>query len=262
MRAVIENIGRRTVRGIDELGYIATLFLESLYWLVVGPRHRQPVRMTAIFAETMKVGVSAIPIVSVLCFAVGVMLAIQSIETLKVFGAESQVVVGIALSVTREFSPLIVGVLVAGRSGSAIAARVATMVDSQETDALRVIGISPVRFLAAPVISATVVAVPALTVLGDFAAMLGGAVYTFLELNMSLGAYAARSIEVLSVDDIMQGLVKSLVFAVIISLVGLSNGFQVRGGAEGIGKATTRAVVLAISFIVLADMVFTYFLNR
>lgn len=262
MRLMIEDMGRRTIRGIQELGYIVCLLLESVYWLFVGPRHRQPVKVSSVFAEIMKMGVDAIPITSVLCFAVGIMLAIQSIETLKVFGAESQVVVGIALAVTREFSPLIVGVLVAGRSGSAIAARVATMADSQEIDALRVIGISPVRYLAAPVIAAAVIAVPALTILGDLMAMLGGAVFTSLELQMSLGAYAARSFDALSAEDIVQGLIKSVVFATIIGLVGLSNGFQVRGGAEGIGKATTRAVVLSISFIVLADMVFTFFLNR
>jgi phospholipid/cholesterol/gamma-HCH transport system permease protein len=210
----------------------------------------------------MSIGVYAIPIVSLLCFSVGVMLAIQGIATLKVYGAESTVVLGIALSITREFAPLIVCIVVAGRSGSAITARIGTMLESQEIDALRVTGISPARYLAAPLLVAMLVAVPALTILGDFMGMLGGGVFTSIELNMSLDAYVQRSMDVLAVDDIRQGLLKSLVFAVIIVMVGISNGFQVRGGAEGVGKATTRSVVMSISLIVIADMVFTYFLNR
>lgn len=258
----IENIGRRTVKGIEELGYIFVLLAESLYWLVWGKRRQQPVRIPSIFHETLHIGVLAIPIISILCFAIGIMLAIQGIETLKTFGAESQVIIGIALSVTREFSPLIVSILVAGRSGSAITARIGTMLESQEIDALRVIGINPVRYLVAPLLVAMLLAIPALTILGDLMGLLGGAVYTAMELNMTLGIYFDRSFEILSVDDIRQGLIKSIVFAIIIVLVGVSNGFQVRGGAEGVGRATTRSVVLSITFIIIADMIFTYFLNR
>lgn len=207
-------------------------------------------------------GAYAVPIVSLLCFSIGVMTAIQGIETLKTFGAESQVIVGIALGITREFSPLIVGIIVAGRSGSAIAARLGAMHETQEIDALRVIGISPVRYLAAPMLVAMLVSVPALTILGDLMGLMGGGIYTSLELNISMNVYMQRSLDVLSVDDIRQGLIKSLVFAIIIVLVGLSNGFQVRGGAEGVGRATTRSVVMAISCIVFADMIFTFFLNR
>ena len=208
------------------------------------------------------IGVHAIPIVSLLIFSVGIMSAIQGIETLKTFGAESQVIVGIALAINREFSPLIVGIIVAGRSGSAITARLGAMNESQEIDALRVIGISPVRYLASPMLVAMLISVPTLTVLGDFMGMLGGGIYTSLELNMGMGVYLQRSLEILSVDDILQGLIKSIVFAIIIVMVGLSNGFQVKGGAEGVGRATTRSVVMAISFIVFSDMIFTYFLNR
>lgn len=262
IRRFTENIGRSTVRGVEELGYVATLFWESLFWLAVGHRRRQPVKAAAVFREAMQIGVQAIPIVSMLCFSVGVMLAIQGIETLKTFGAESKVVIGIALSVTREFSPLIVAVLVAGRSGSAITARIGTMHESQEIDALRVIGISPIRYLATPLLLATLISVPTLTILGDFVGLFGGAVFTALKLNITMGNYAVRCFEILRVEDIGQGLIKSVIFAFIIVLIGISNGFQVRGGAEGVGRATTRSVVLSISFIVLADMIFTFFMNR
>jgi len=258
----IEQLGRVTVRGIEEFGYIAALFAESIYWIIIGPFKRQPVRVTAVFAQMMAIGIAAAPIVFILSFAIGVMLAIQGIHSLKTFGAESQVVVGIALSVTREFGPLITGILVAGRSGSALAARIGTMQVSQEIDALRVMGINPVRYLVAPALVAMLIMVPTLTVLADLAGMLGGAVYTAVDLGLSYHAYLDRSLEALVTEDVFQGLLKSLVFATIIALVGVTNGVQVSGGAEGVGRVTTRAVVLSISCIVIADMIFTYFLNR
>lgn len=258
----VDAVGRAGARLVEEIGYYLALTVEAFFWLLAGPFKRQPVRLPAVAGQMVAVGVAAVPIVFVLSFAIGVMLAIQGIHSLKMFGAESQVVLGIALSVTREFGPLITGILVAGRSGSALAARIGTMQVSQEVDALRVMGINPVRYLVAPVMLAMLIMVPALTVFADAAAMLGGAVYCALELGLSYPAYLDQSLNVLEADDINQGLLKSLVFALIVTLVGVSNGFAVTGGAEGVGRATTRAVVLSISYIVVADMVFTYFLNR
>ena len=258
----IESIGRATVKTVEEFGYFLALVVEGLYWIVAGRLVRQPVRLAAVFEQMTVIGVAATPIVFVLSFAIGIMLAIQGIHTLKTFGAESQIVLGIALAVAREFGPLITGILVAGRSGSSLAARIGTMQVSQEIDALRVMGINPVRYLVSPVLLAMLIMVPALTVFADFAGMLGGAVFCNLELGLSYPAYAAQTLEILEVNDVMQGLTKSAVFAVIIALVGVSNGFAVVGGAEGVGRATTRSVVMSISYIVLADMIFTYFLNR
>ena len=258
----LDLLGRRTVKGIAELGYACGLFAECFFWLFVGRHRRQPVRLNSVFQEAKAIGVNAALIASLLCFAVGIMLAIQGIEALRKFGAESTVIMGIAISVTQEFAPLIVSILVAGRSGSAITARIGTMQESQEIDALRVIGISPVRFLAAPILLAMLVMLPTLTILGDIMGILGGAVYTSLDLKINMTAYMQRTLEVLTVDNIRQGLIKSLIFAAIIALVGLVNGFQVSGGSEGVGKSTTRSVVLSISFIILADMMFTYLLNR
>ena len=260
--ASIEQLGRVTVRGVEEFGYTAALLVESFYWIFVGPFKQQPVRLTAVFNQMMAIGIAASPIVFVLSFAIGVMLAIQGIHSLKTFGAESQVVVGIALSVTREFGPLITGILVAGRSGSALAARIATMQVSQEVDALRVMGINPVRYLVAPGLLAMLIMLPALTFLADLAGLLGGAVYTSIELGLGYYPYLDRTLAALTTEDIFQGLLKSVVFAIIIVMVGVTNGFQVSGGAEGVGRVTTRSVVLSISYIVLADMIFTYFLNR
>ena len=115
-----EKVGRTAIAGVEEIGHCGALVAESLFWLFAGPRLGQPVRIGSVFVQMMDIGIKAVPIVGVLGAAVGVMLAIQGIHTLKMFGAESKVVVGIALSVTREFGPLITGILVAGRSGSAL----------------------------------------------------------------------------------------------------------------------------------------------
>lgn len=228
----------------------------------MGKYRHQPVRLRHISQQIVSIGVQAVPIACVLCFSVGMMLAIQGLETLKPYGAQSQVISGIALSVTREFSALIIAILVAGRSGSAITARIGTMKQSQEIDALRVMGINPVRYLAAPMLIAMLISLPCLTILGDLVGIFGGAVYASFELNLSISIYMQRSFAVLSVYDVLQGLIKSVAFAIIIVLVSVSNGLEVSGGAEGVGKATTRSVVLSISLVVIVDMIFTYFLAR
>lgn len=262
VRTGLERVGRASVGLIEELGYAFALLVEAMYWLLAGWRRGQAVRAAPVFAEMMEIGVRAIPIVSLLLFTIGVMLAIQGVASLKIFGAESRVIPGVALSVTREFAPLIVGILVAGRSGSALAARIGTMQVSQEVDALRVIGVNPVRYLVAPALLALLVMLPALTILGDIVAIFGSALFCAPVLDIDLYVYYLSTMDALDVGDIMQGLSKSFVFAMLVALVGASTGFAVSGGAEAVGRAATRAVVVSITAIIIADMVFSYFLNR
>lgn len=258
----LDRIGRASVGFIEEAGYMLALAVEAVFWIFAGPFKGQRIRLSAVFEQAMQVGVRALPILFLLSFAIGVMLAIQGVHTLKVFGAETQVVMAIALSVTREFAPLITAVLVAGRTGSALAARVGTMQVNQEIDALRVMGINPIRYLVSPVLIAMLLMLPCLTLFSNLAAMLGGAVYCNLEFGLGFVAYIDQSFAVIKTDDLVQGFSKSFVFAILVSLIGVANGFTVSGGAEGVGQYTTRSVVLAISSIVMADMVFTFFLNR
>jgi phospholipid/cholesterol/gamma-HCH transport system permease protein len=262
MRAFIELTGERTLGALEELGYIFSLCIESLYWLLVGPFLRQPVRLSAVSAEMMKIGVLAVPVVVLLAFANGAMMAIQGLATLQEFGAESKVVAGIAYSVTREFGVLIAAIVVAGRSGSAIAARIGSMQMSQEVDALRVMGVEPVRHLVAPILLAMLIMMPVLTMFANAAALVGGGLYTNISLQMPLSVFIAQCFDVLDAFDVAQGLYKGLVFGTLIALIACSNGFSVSGGAEGLGRATTRSVVLSIAAIVVADMIFTFFLNR
>ncbi len=260
--SLLDWIGRQTIKLCEEVGYASALLYESLYWLILGHWRNQPVRLAAVCKEAVEVGVRAIPIVAIACFATGTMLAMQGIHTLKQFGADSQVVMGIAYSVSREFAPLITGIFVAGRSGSAVAARIGTMMVSQEIDALRVIGVNPVRYLVAPLLVALMFTVPCLTVLANLVAMLGGALYCLAALGMPLEVFFDRSFAVLTTSDLLGGLYKSVAFAMLIAIIGAVNGFQVTSGAEGVGRATTRSVVLCIVSIILADMVFTGFLSQ
>lgn len=260
--AVSEKVGRRAYAAAEEVGYLFALLGESLYWILFGAWQKQPVRLAAVFRDGAAVGFDAIPIVSLACFATGAMLAIQGIHTLRTFGAESQVVLGIALSVTKEFAPLITGIFVAGRSGSAIAAKIGTMQVSQEIDALRVLGINPVRYLVSPLLAALLVTLPSLTIVANLMALMGGAIYCSLELGLPISAFFERTFAVVKTDDIMEGIDKSFIFATIIAMIAATNGFSVRAGAEGVGRATTRSVVLSIIAIILTDMVFTYFVNR
>lgn len=259
---LLASLGRRTMQTVSGLGYAGMLLAESLYFIFIGWRRGQPVRLRSVFEQMRQVGVDAIPIVAMLSFTIGVMLGIQFVAALGEFGAESQVIMAVAKSVTREFGALITAILVAGRTGSSLAARIGSMQVSQEVDALAVIGVEPVRYLVAPALIAMLVMVPALTMIANCVALIGAALYASPFLDMSIGAYILQTLNLLDPRDLWEGLSKSLVFAVLITLIGVSTGFSVSGGAEGVGRATTRAVVLSISFIVVADMLFSFFLNR
>ena len=259
---IAEDIGRWTARGLDSIGFGATLISQSLYWLLMGRRRRQAVRAAPVFAEMMEIGIRAIPIVTLLSATIGVMLALQGIYSLKAFGAERQVTIGVALGVTREFAPLITGILVAGRSGSALAARLGTMVISNEVDALRVMGVNPVRYLVVPSLVAMVVMLPSLALWSDFVALFAAGLYISADLGITLGAYVQEILRAVSVDDMRHGLLKSLLFAVLITTVAVVDGSSVEGGAEGVGRVTTRSVVHGITAIVLTDMLFVFAATR
>lgn len=258
----LERIGRGAAARLAEIGYAATLLAESVMWLALGSFRRQPVHISQIARQGMEIGVLAVPIVTVLALAIGVMLAIQGIHSLRTFGAEARVTTGIALSVFREFGPLITAVLVAGRSGSALTARIGTMRISQEIDALRVMGIAPVRYLVSPALVAMLVMLPLLTFWSEMMAVAGAGLFVVAELDMSLLTYLERILDATRVNDVFHGLGKSLIFAVLVTLVGVVNGASVTGGAEGVGRATTRSVVQAISLIVFTDMVFAFIVTR
>jgi phospholipid/cholesterol/gamma-HCH transport system permease protein len=262
LQAQAERVGRGAVSAVAEAGFGAWLLVQVVYWIVMGRNRAQPVRIAATFERCMEVGIRAVPIVTMMSATVGMMLAIQGIYSLRIFGAEDQVVIGVAFSVTREFAPLITGVLVAGRTGSSLAARIGTMRISQEIDALQVMGIEPVRFIVAPALIAMTVMVPLLTIWSDIVMLAGAGWYVNIELGLSFGAYIDQIRELLRPVDVMHGFYKSILFGVLITLVGVVNGANVTGGAEGVGRMTTRSVVLSISAIIVTDMIFAYITTR
>lgn len=259
---LLDRLGRATTRAVEEFGFATTLLGQAVWWLVAGHARRQPVHLAPIAAQAMEIGIAALPIITMLSATIGLMLAIQGIYTLRTFGAESRVTLGIALSTVREFSPLITGILVAGRSGSALAARLGTMRINQEVDALTVMGISPVRFLVVPPLVAMVVMVPLLTLWADLVSLFAAGLYVSAELQTSLAAYGDELRNILRLNDFFHGLAKSAIFAVLITVIGVVNGASVTGGAEGVGRMTTRSVVHAISAIVITDMIFTFLVTR
>jgi len=256
--AFFDGMGRRIMDGLEELGYATSLLGEAFYWLILGRRYRQPVRMSATITSMIQFGVSALPIATLLSATIGFMLAIQSLYSLGIFGAERFAYIGIALSVVREFSPIIMGIMVAGRSGSAIAARLATMTINQEIDALQAIGINPTRFLVTPAMLAFIFMLPCLTMWANLISVASAGIYVSAELDMTFISYIRDTLDALAAKDIWHGIGKSTLFGLIIALVGVVNGSSVQGGAEGVGLVTTRAVVQSITLIVLTDMIFAY----
>jgi len=258
----LAHLGHITVDAVAVIGYAGRLLWESVYFALAGWRIGQPLRMRAVMEQMRQIGVDALAIVTLLALTIGIMLGIQFIAALSEFGAQSQVVVAVAKSVTREFGALITAILVAGRSGSALAARIGSMSVSQEIDALATMGIEPVRYLAAPALLAMLLMLPVLTIFADAVAIVGAALYSSPSLNITPTAYLMQTLALLAPGDIWQGISKAAVFAVLITLIGVSTGFSVSGGAEGVGRATTRSVVLSICYIIVADMIFSFFLNR
>ena len=255
---ILESAGRSATRFVDAFGFGAQLFFQSFYWVIMGRQKGQRVRAEPLFNQMMVIGVCAIPIVSMLSVAIGVTLSMQGINSLEQFGAQHQVIFMVALSVTREFGPLITGILVAGRSGSALAARISTMVISQEIDALKVMGINPVRYIVVPALLGMMIVLPSLTLWSIGISLVGSAFFVAPQIGTTMGAYFAQVNVSIDAEDLVHGLTKSLIFAVLITIVAVIDGISVKGGAEGVGRVTTSAVVHGISAIVLTDMIFVF----
>jgi phospholipid/cholesterol/gamma-HCH transport system permease protein len=201
-------------------------------------------------------GSDAVPIVSLLSFLMGAILAYQSANQLRKFGATLFVADLVSISICLEMGPLLTALIVAGRSGASYAAHIGTMQVTEEIDALKVMAMDPVRYLVSPRVLALAVVTPFLTLFADMLGIIGGLAVAVLSLDVTSTQYINQVAKVLEVDDILKGLCKSLAFGIEIAIVGCLRGFQVRGGAESVGAATTSAVVTSIFVIVITDAVF------
>jgi phospholipid/cholesterol/gamma-HCH transport system permease protein len=212
----------------------------------------------------MAVGVEAIPIVSLITFFVGLIMALQSAYELRRLGAMQFVAGAVAVSILRELGPLLTAIVVIGRSGSAFAAEIGTKKVTEEVDALRTMAFDPVAFLVAPKFLAMLIMVPCLTVWADFMGVVGGSVFGVAGAGFTIGSYFQATQDAIVVRDIYTGLIKSALFALVITAVGCKEGFSTGAGAEEVGRSTTSAVVTSIALVILVDLVFTalfYFIN-
>jgi phospholipid/cholesterol/gamma-HCH transport system permease protein len=203
------------------------------------------------------IGARGTPIVVFISFLVGVVLALNGAQQLRNFGASIYIANLVAISMSREMAPLITAIVVAGRSGSAIAAELGTMVVSEEIDAMQTMGLAPARFLVAPRVIALLCMVPLLTVASNAAGIFGGYLIAVTSLDLPSQAYISQTLQWLYVDDVLSGLVKSLVFALIIGFVGVYRGLAVQGGPAGVGLATTASVVTSILLCIVATAIIT-----
>jgi len=241
------------------------LALHAAYFTFIGPFRGMPVRFQRAVSQAMEAGVRALPILSLITFFIGLILALQAAYELRRFGAMSFVAGAVAISMTRELGPLITAVIVIGRSGSSFAAELGTMKVSEEIDALETMAINPVDFLVAPKFVAMIVMLPCLVTWANFMGILGGSVFGVAQADFTFVRYVVSSVDALFIRDVMTGLVKSVMFGATITAVGCLEGLKTTGGAEQVGRSTTRAVVMSIFLVILVDLVFTmlfYFLGE
>ena len=252
----VAGVGAVTERSVEYVGGLAQIFGGSLRLLFLSPLKRGRMLQRAIH-EAAWAGVRALPIVSLITFFVGIIIALQGAYQLQRIGAMQLVPSLVAISITRELGPLVTAIVVIGRSGSAFAAEIGTMRVTEELDALKTMALDPISFLVVPKFLAMAVMLPCLAIWSDLMGVLGGGLFGVIGGGFSFGGYLIATQEALLARDIASGFVKSLVFGLVITAVACKEGFSTGAGAEAVGLSTTSAVVVSILLVILIDLVFT-----
>jgi phospholipid/cholesterol/gamma-HCH transport system permease protein len=252
-----DSIGRGSLRGLGYIGALAQLGAQSAYFSFVAPFRGRPLRPQRAVHQAMAIGVEAIPIVSLITFFVGIIMALQGAYELRQFGAMQFVASTVAISITRELGPLLTAIVVIGRSGSAFAAEIGTMKVTEEIDALETMALHPVPFLVTPKFLAMLVMMPCLGLWADFMGILGGMLFGITGADFTISSYTQATIDALYLRDIITGLAKSVMFGMVITAVGCHEGFSTGAGAEEVGRSATAAVVTSIFLVIVVDLVFT-----
>lgn len=253
---IVEELGIGARRFSADLAQVTTFLGELITALIYALFHPRSVRWQDVAAYMKRAGLDGLPIVGLISFLLGLILAFMSSLQLKQFGANIYVAPLLAIAVVKELGPIMTAILVAGRSGSAFAAEIGTMKVNEEVDALITMGFDPIRFLALPKVLASMMVVPLLTLYADLFGIAGGLVVGVLGLDLTAYTYLQSTRASLSLMDIILSLIKAGVFALLISGIGCQRGFMVRGGAEAVGTATTSAVVAALFLIIVTDSAF------
>lgn len=251
------RVGAAVTNGLVYIGSLASIAAQSVYYVLIAPFRGKRFRFQRAVSQALDVGVRALPILSLITFFIGLILALQSAYELRKFGAINFVASAVAISMSRELGPLITAIVVIGRSGSAFAAEIGTMKVTEEIDALETMAISPVQFLVAPKFLAMTLMLPCLTIWANSMGILGGALFGVAQADFTFWRYIQASMDALFLRDITTGLIKSVMFGATITAVGCHEGFSTGAGAEQVGRSTTRAVVVSIFLVIVVDLVFT-----
>ena len=257
MKNPVVAIGRGTLNLCHHIKEILALLCNTLTCIVTGPFKGKPISRESTFYQMVFAGVQSLVIVFFIALFTGIVVAMQSAYQLKELGAVIYIAPMVAISMAREMGPVFAALVVAGRVGSAIAAELGTMKVSEQIEALETMALDPVRFLVAPRFIALLVMLPCLTIMANIVGILGGLIVGIFNLKLNFYRYVRFSFEFMTWKDVWTGLTKSVIFAAAIALVSCYVGLDAKGGAEGVGRATTLSVVISFILIILFDCVIT-----
>jgi len=248
----ISELGRKTLSFLYSFGGVANLAGQTFFFCFI-----PPYRIDRALAQAKKAGYDSLPIVSLVAFFIGVIFALQSAVFMQRLGSEMYIASIVAVSIVRELGPVITALVVAGRVGAAVAAELGSMQVTEQVDALETLATNPIKYLVVPRFIALTLMLPVLTLYANFLGILGGYLICVYRLGISSNMYLTMTYNAIFYKDLFSGLLKSLFFGMIIAVISCYEGFNVEGGAEGVGRATTKAVVFTFIMIIVADCFFT-----
>ncbi len=255
--SMLEGVGRSAEAAFEQTVALLGFVGESAVALAQSVAHPRRLRVRSVLYNIRSAGFNALPIVGLLSFLLGVVITYQGADQLRQYGANIFVADLVGLSMLREFAPLITAIIIAGRSGSAYAAQIGTMSVSEEIDAMRTLGMAPLDVLVLPKFLALLIALPLLTVFAELLGVFGGMIMARAQLGVGFGEFLDRFVKAVSINSYLIGICKAPVFAAIIAVVGCFQGFRAHGGADGVGRQTTRSVVQSIFLVIVADALFS-----
>lgn len=250
--STIEQIGAFTISNVKKIGEVAIFMFFSVKHCLTPPFYPK-----LILKQFLHIGYFSLPVVGLTAIFSGAVLALQSYSGFSRFNAESTIATVVALSITRELGPVLAGLMVAGRVGASMAAEIGTMKVTEQIDALKTLSTNPFKYLIAPRVIAGIFMLPCLVFIADIIGIMGGYLVSVHSLGFSSGPYIANTFKFLEIIDVVSGLTKALFFGFIISIMGCYFGYNSKGGAEGVGVATTNAVVCASISILLLNYIIT-----
>ncbi|MCD4782040.1 MAG: ABC transporter permease [Candidatus Omnitrophica bacterium] len=237
---------------IRYLGALSLLLYETVCWIFV-----PPFKGERILCQMMRVGPGSFFIASLISLFMGMIMALQMASLMVEMNAEIYIPSIVAISLTRELAPVLTSLIVAGRIGAGITAELGSMVVTEQVDALKAFAVNPVKYLVVPRFLALIIMLPLLTVFADIIGIVGGFLICVFKLYINPALYMTMVVQALEIRDVSTGLIKTLMFGVVIAMVGCYEGLNIRGGSEGVGKATTASVVISFILIIMVDCVFT-----